>query len=443
MREHVSSSVDQSDRHGHQRRLATLAAVVLVTFVVLAGIDLSSARQVFDATLAETIETVEAGSAIRQITLLGFAAFSIALLATGRRRLPETKPIIAVPLGLLLVVIAASALWAIDPQLTFRRAAALGLMLVGVYICALMLEMRQIILGTLLFTGAFVGAAVAVQFLVGPFTPTVEGWRLAGIVHPVTLSWYCGLGAIAAVAVARFEPAYRIPADWAAVAFLACLLLTKTRTGLGATLAAIAVFWLLTSERRVHHDIPVAVTWLALLLFLLALAVPGHHLSWTSIYSETVEASSFGRTDAIEQIATFTGRLPVWEASLALASQRPILGFGYSAFQSAEMLPVFAEAAGWVPTSTHSGYIDALLSLGLVGLALVVFVFGASILESVRMARHQPRYAFAPAVLTWLVVNLAFEAPVLFSPMLTSFLAFLLVTKIALFPDHSGERSRP
>ncbi len=339
--------------------------------------------------------------------------------------------------------IAASTLWAIDPQLTFRRTVALGLMLVGVYVCAQMLEMRHIILGTLLFTGAFVAAAVAAQFVVGPFTPTVGSWRLAGIVHPVALSWYCGLGAIAAVAVARFEPAYRIPARWATIGFLVCLLFTKTRTGLGATLAAIAVFWLLTSERRVHHDIPVVATWFALLVFLLALALPGDHFSWTSIYTDSVQASSFGRTDAVEQIATFTGRLPIWEASLALASQRPILGFGYNAFQSPELITALSEAAGWAPTSTHSGYIDALLSLGLVGLGLVVFVLGASTVESVRMARHRPSAAFATAVFTWLAVNLLFEAPILFNPIFTSFLVFLLIAKIALFPDHSDELRCP
>ena len=371
MREHMSSDVDQIDRHEHQRRMAALAAVVVITFVVLAGINLDSARQVFDATLGETIKTVEAGSAIRQIALFGFAAFAIAFVATGPHRQPEIKPIIAVPLGLFVTMISASTLWAIDPGLTFRRAAAIGLMLIGVYACAQMLDMRHIVAGTLLFTGAFVAAAVAAQFVVGTFTPAIGSWRLAGIVHPVALSWYCGLGTLAAVAVARFEPVYRIPASWAAIAFMVGLMLTKTRTGLGATLAGMAVFWLLTSKRRLHQDIPVVVTWFALIVFLLALALPGDHFSWNSIYSDSVEASSLGRTDAIEQIATFTGRLPVWEASLALASERPILGFGYSAFQSPDMIPVLAEAAGWVPTSTHSGYIDALLSLGIVGLGLV------------------------------------------------------------------------
>lgn len=442
MREHATSRAARDERHVHQQRTVALAAVVVVTFVILAGISLSNARQVFDISLSETIETTEAGSAIRQIALLGFATIAIAFFATGPRRLPKIRPIIALPLGLLFGMIAASTLWAIDPGLTLRRTVALGLMLVGVYVCASMLTMRQIVAGTLLFTGVFVAAAVAVQFVVGGLTPMVGAWRLAGIVHPVALSWYCALGAIAAVAVARFEPRYRIPAGWAVVAFLLCLVLTKTRTGLGATAIAIAVFWLLASNRRVHQDVPVVVTWLALLLFLLALALPGDHLSWTSIYTESVEASSLGRTDAIEQIATFTGRLPVWEASIALASQRPILGYGYSAFQSPEMIPVLAEAAGWVPTSTHSGYIDALLSLGLVGLALVVFVLVASTVESVRMTQRQPHYAFATAVLTWLLVTLAFEAPVLFDPIFTSFLVFVLLAKIALFPDRSAGQDR-
>ncbi len=443
MHEHYNLGIDRVDRYTHRRRVAALAVAILVTFGRLAGVNFASARQVFDATLWETIQTVEAGSTIRQLALVGFAAVCIALLATGQRRRPEPKPFIAVPLGMLILVIAASALWAIDPQLTFRRTVALGLMLVGVYVCAEMPTTKEVIVGTLLFSGAFVATAVGVQVALGPFTPLVGSWRLAGIVHPVTLSWYCGVGAIAAVALARFRPAYRIPARWAAVGFIACLLLTKTRTGLVAAVVGIAVFWLLTSERRIRKDVPVAVTWLALLLFILALVLPGEYLSWQSIYTEWAEASSLGRTDAIAELATFTGRLPVWEASLALASQRPILGFGYSAFQSAELLPLFDKAAGWAPTSAHSGYIDALLSLGLVGLALFVFVLAASTVESIRMARHRTRYAFATAVFIWLMVNLALEAAVLFSPIFPSFLVFTLVVKIALFPDHGDELSGP
>ena len=427
--------IERADPHLRRRRMAVLAATVLGAFVILAGSNLNSARQIFDISLIDTIETVESGSAIRQVALVGLAGVSISLLITAVDRRPRFKPIIAVPLGLLLLVVLASAIWAIDPDLTLRRAIAFGLMLVGVAACAVMFDMRRIMFGTVLFTGLFVTGAVLAQLAFGPFTPGVGSWRLAGIVHPVALSWYCGLGAIAAVAVARTESAYRIPARWAAFGFLVCLVLTKTRTGLGATLIGIGVLWLMTSVRKVRSDLPVAAAWIALLVFLVALAFPGDHFSWNEIYTETVETSSFGRTDAIEQIATFTGRLPVWEASLALASQRPLLGFGFSAFQSPEIIPVLSEAAGWVPTSTHSGYIEALLSIGAVGLALVVFVLVASTVESVRMAGRDNRYAFATAVFSWLVVNLAFEAPVLFDPVFSSFLVFLLVAKVAMIRD--------
>lgn len=427
------AGVEDQSRRG--QIVAILAVAILVTFLLLAGVDLGNAQQTFDITLGETIETVQAGSAVRQVALVGFAVIAGAVLIAAGPRPATVKPIIVVPLVLLLVLMAVSVTWAIDPQLTLRRVIAYGAMLVGAFVCARVLSVRTIVLGTLAFTGLFVVLAVVAQIVAGPFTPALGGWRLAGIVHPVALSWYCGLGAIAAVTTMRLEPSLRLPATWAAAAFAGCLVLTKTRTGLGATLLAILVVWFLTAPRGSRRDLPVVVAWIALITFLVALAFPGDHFSWNSLYAGTVESSSLGRTDAVEQIATFTGRLPVWEASLALVSQRPMLGFGFSAFQSPEMIPVLAEAAGWVPTSTHSGYIDALLSLGFVGLGLVAWVVGGSTIESIRMARMKPHYTFSVAVLTWLIVNLAFEAPVLFDPLFSSFLVFVLVGKVALFPD--------
>jgi hypothetical protein len=42
--------------------------------------------------------------------------------------------------------------------------------------------------------------------------------------------------------------------------------------------------------------------------------------------------------------------------------------------------------------------------------------------------------------MVWLAVNLIFEAPLLFEPLFTSFLVFVILLKMGLFPDPPPDR---
>jgi len=414
---------------------------LVITFVVMAVPNLDNAKQVFNQSLDAVLDATESGNPVRQFAMLAFAGYAAAVLATIARPSFRFNPIVMIPLTAFVLLILASTIWAADPGLSLRRASALTLMIVAALAAAALFDMRSLARIAVLFAGIIVLAAVLAQVLIGPFTPLSGDWRLAGVLHPVKVSWYCGLGVLGSVAIARFEPPVRTAASVAALAFSAVLLLTKTRTGIAATLVGVAAILLLSAQPATRHRFVASVTWLVLGFFLFALAVPGDQLTWRATFADAAQVTSFGRTDAVQYVATFTGRLPVWEASLQLAAERPLLGYGYSAFGSPEMIPAFAEASGWVPTSAHSGYVDTILSLGLVGLALLVLVLLGGIGTSVRLSRDYPYYAFAAAVLLWLAVNLAFEAPLLYDAIFTSFLVFAILLKVGLFPIHDSEEA--
>jgi exopolysaccharide production protein ExoQ len=76
--------------------------------------------------------------------------------------------------------------------------------------------------------------------------------------------------------------------------------------------------------------------------------------------------------------ASFTGRVPLWQELIRIGSQRPILGSGYGSFWSSTAIYDLWEKVRWTPVSSHNGYIDIFMNLGLVGLlSLFVLLFHA------------------------------------------------------------------
>lgn len=79
---------------------------------------------------------------------------------------------------------------------------------------------------------------------------------------------------------------------------------------------------------------------------------------------------------------TLTGRTPMWATLVRSIAERPVQGYGYSAFwlgQEGPSAQALAEI-GWETPGAHNGYLDLGLQLGLVGIAIFLagFVFALS-----------------------------------------------------------------
>lgn len=72
---------------------------------------------------------------------------------------------------------------------------------------------------------------------------------------------------------------------------------------------------------------------------------------------------------------TLTTRTDIWDFALRMAERKPILGYGFESFwQAGPESPSVREAPGFVARMphAHNGYIDIMLQLGFVGLALLI-----------------------------------------------------------------------
>jgi exopolysaccharide production protein ExoQ len=81
---------------------------------------------------------------------------------------------------------------------------------------------------------------------------------------------------------------------------------------------------------------------------------------------------------------TLTGRTAIWKALFASISKHPLLGYGYMAFWNGyqgESTSV-SLATGWAVTTAHNGFLGVWVTLGAIGLAMVVLTLARALKDA-------------------------------------------------------------
>jgi len=86
-------------------------------------------------------------------------------------------------------------------------------------------------------------------------------------------------------------------------------------------------------------------------------------------------------TNALGRSSDLTGRTALWSLLVPSVLDRPVLGYGYSGFwdQDSAASAEIDRSVGVLTMYSHNGYLEVLLSLGIVGLALTLLFLGAGI----------------------------------------------------------------
>ncbi|HZL57145.1 MAG TPA: O-antigen ligase family protein [Bryobacteraceae bacterium] len=272
------------------------------------------------------------------------------------------------------------------------------LMLVTVVLIAGNLCSRPQNAGLLLRIVAIAGIAasfygVAQYFDLDPFQPSVNYQAHAGdsvivrppgtLGHADYFAWWLSIEALCGLALAKRSSGIWRAVGFGCVAFTGiAILLTGTRAAYVAIVAGMIAFALLTRFKFKKKHASTA---------LLLIAIPA------GFYFSPAGTRLRARAAWSGEEPAGGARPLLWRDSIRMAGSKPIAGFGPETFQSAFGLWQSAELARLYPDfhheSPHNVALDALTSMGIPGLLLLIAWGVAALGSAARAIRVQPKVA--------------------------------------------------
>jgi exopolysaccharide production protein ExoQ len=272
----------------------------------------------------------------------------------------------------LLIVTAASFLWSLDPSLTERRSiAVVATSLAGLYLAA-RYDWRTLLrlMGAVWLFMAIVSIGAVI---------VAPGFAIMSEIHPGAwkgLWWEKNtLGGHMARAAFLCAFLYILDRPWRpvwGVAVFLCTALVIASTSKTALLGLMLGFGILFAG------------WISR---------KGAGITITCLWSGIVLSSAFAAIMIIEpgiilnllgRDATLTGRTDIWAVLADAIADRPLLGYGYGAFWQLDSMPAYRvrSATEWLVPTAHNGWLETALSVGLIGLGLLVANFVLFVLRA-------------------------------------------------------------
>jgi exopolysaccharide production protein ExoQ len=325
----------------------------------------------------------------------------------------------------------ASVLWSINPGMSCRRLAVLMFCVLGAAGFARQFRPRDVAIMALAISGAYLLVGICAEVALGTFRPWSSGYRFAGTVHPNTQGAHLAVFCFAAFCLARSATPRRAWL-WTLLAVgLIFLLLTKSRTSCAALAVAMTVLWMVGTSSRARV---LAIARAGLVICAAALAG-----TLFGIDDKIAEAAMLGRHEESEAL---TGRVPIWTELLGYVRERPLVGYGYESFWTAKRIEAVSDEMQWPLREAHNAYVDAVLSVGLIGAAVFVAAMLLSLFRAAAAYRAtgDAGFAFTLCILVACLVNACLESGMM-SPSFTTLLAgcgvaqlFTLPCKLKSFP---------
>lgn len=275
-----------------------------------------------------------------------------------------------------------STAWSLDPAESFRRSLALvGSTAAGLYL-GLLYEPKQQLkaVAYAIGLGALGSVAVAIVVPSVAFMPTGE---LQGVYFlKNTMGHMMSLGVFCFALLVLDERRRR--AAHVGMFLLCCVLLALSHS---ATAAVVTMLMLaMLPLRKLLYLRP------RHLLAAIAILVPV--LAFATLW---IVNSSEELLVALGRSSSLSGRIPLWQYVLQQIGDRPIRGYGFSAFWSSWQGERVSDAVNWgnaVPHA-HNGFLEVWLGLGIVGLGIILLSLSRNFLLALRIARNRHEVGYS------------------------------------------------
>lgn len=318
-------------------------------------------------------DPLSADVAVVTVQLIVSACAVAALVAGGRWR--QIDPRLSVLAVALVAWTAVGAAWSANPSTTLREALMVGATLVAGAAAAVAASEQLLVLASWIGVHIGLGWSAVLIISVQPGTQDTNGDWTGVYFNPNALALVAAFGVLLSTIVAlqfaghRWRAVAGVVAAAAIVADLWLIIGTGALTPLFGLLVAAAVVALAVVARRAvgpHGQHRRDARWVAAASggVLVALGL----IAW---WSRGFWLSSLGRAGDL------TGRTAMWEVALDWVGDRPILGHGYlGVWFDPEFAAEMLAARGQVLGSTHNTFIEILLGAGIIGLVLLLAMYG-------------------------------------------------------------------
>jgi O-antigen ligase len=293
----------------------------------------------------------------------------------------------------------ASVVWSVERDTTARelvRLVAYG----GVAMAlALRFDLRTLCFVLAAALAGSVGTAVAFEIGTGGFKPWLSDYRLTGSMHSNILAVQAAVVTLVAYAFA-LQPGKRAAFCWALfAAALSVVVLTRARTALFTVIAGIAAIHIV--GRLARHTL----FFVSTAATIVAIAMLTASILGISDTHQLHNVANLGRND--DAAGDLTGRLPLWQFVWHESAGHHLEGFGWGAFWLTDRVKSAREALHWFPRHSHNAYLQVIVNIGLVGLAIVLAIGMIGVRRAALLVRRTglPEASALLAILVAIFVN--------------------------------------
>jgi O-antigen ligase len=362
------------------------------TFYATPGFKDSSARP-------DLAVEIGGSSLLRQLGYVSLGAIGAAfLLARSPLKLTLNWKLLLLTVcgvGWLLL----SMVWADNSGLSLKRSMVPLMILLSALGLAKHWQPRQLCVFTVVLTSGFLLWGVLAECSYGTFLRG-PNYAFGGTLHPNNQAINCAALCLASASLFCGTAAgtrSRSRQLWLVmfVVGFVLLLLTGSRTTTTAFLVALGVFWMMGATRP-------AILWIAGALITFGACFAVYTVANQARSSQAMlELVKMGREQETEDVASLTGRVPIWTEVAKDIAKRPLLGYGNGAFWTPKRVLEYSYIHHWEFNHAHSVYLETLLNIGAIGLALgvVTILYSRRLAARAFRATADPSYRFFTAVL--------------------------------------------
>jgi exopolysaccharide production protein ExoQ len=287
--------------------------------------------------------------------------------AVRNKKIPAGGVLALAVVGFLLL----SVVWSIDPQTTIRRGVIYLFVILGTIGVVGSLDGDKA-MDLLRTTCGLCAVASIVLLVISPSYALMSGSsELRGIFsHKNILGQVMAAGVLADLHILRVRGGGRLFNMFMLFLFIIVAFFSKSSTAMLVILAFCIVGSLIALLRKGAIARVVSV-------FLIMFLVPT---------AAIVAWSPDSLLEMIGKDPTLTGRTDLWPYVLNYIHERPILGWGYSAFWSPANAAAIkiSIALGWTVPEAHNGLLELLLEVGSVGTAFFAVLWVRSVVLALR-----------------------------------------------------------